>query len=85
MTAARTSSLCGVLALLVQITGAKYVLELGTFTGHSSLAMGLALPIDGKIIPSDAPGFGIQIKQDNIEPWDHSKTIYSSGHAGYAS
>ena len=35
------------LALLVQITGAKYVLELGTFTGHSSLAMGLALPIDG--------------------------------------
>ena len=41
------------LALLVQITGAKYVLELGTFTGHSSLAMGLALPIDGKLITCD--------------------------------
>ena len=46
---------------------------------------GMALPKDGKIIPSDAPGFGIEIKEDNIEPWDHSKTIYSSGHAGYAS
>ena len=45
----------------------------------------MALPIDGKIIPSDAPGFGIQIKENNIEPWDHSKTIYSSGLAGYAS
>ena len=37
------------LALLVQITGAKYVLELGTFTGTSSLAMGLALPIGSKL------------------------------------
>ncbi len=41
------------LALLVQITGAKNILELGTFTGNSSLAMGLALPIDGQIITCD--------------------------------
>ena len=41
------------LALLVQITGAKFILELGTFTGHSSLAMGLALPIDGKLVTCD--------------------------------
>jgi L-rhamnonate dehydratase len=46
---------------------------------------GMALPKDGKIIPSDAPGFGIEIKEDNIQPWDHSKTTFSSGHAGYAS
>ncbi len=41
------------LALLVQITGAKKILELGTFTGNSSLAMGLALPIDGQIVTCD--------------------------------
>ena len=41
------------LALLVQITGAKNILELGTFTGNSSLAMGLALPIDGQIVTCD--------------------------------
>ena len=41
------------LALLVQITGAKNILELGTFTGTSSLAMGLALPIDGQIVTCD--------------------------------
>ena len=41
------------LALLVQITGAKTILELGTFTGNSSLAMGLALPIDGQIVTCD--------------------------------
>ena len=41
------------LALLVQITGAKNILELGTFTGPSSFGMGLALPIDGQIVTCD--------------------------------
>ena len=41
------------LALLVQMTGAKNILELGTFTGTSSLAMGLALPFDGQIVTCD--------------------------------
>ena len=46
---------------------------------------GMALPKDGKIIPSDSPGFGIEIKEEQITPWDHSKTNFSTGHAGYAS
>ena len=46
---------------------------------------GMALPIDGKIIPSDAPGFGIEIIDDQIKPWDYSNKTFSSGHAGYAS
>ncbi len=41
------------LALLVQISGAKRVLELGTFTGASSLAMAMALPEDGKLVTCD--------------------------------
>jgi caffeoyl-CoA O-methyltransferase len=41
------------LGLLVAIAGAKRVLELGTFTGFSALAMAQALPEDGKLITCD--------------------------------
>jgi predicted O-methyltransferase YrrM len=41
------------MALLVQLMGAKKTLELGVFTGYSSLAVALALPPDGKIIACD--------------------------------
>jgi caffeoyl-CoA O-methyltransferase len=42
-----------VLALLVRLTGAKHVLELGTFTGYSSISMALALPAGGRVITCD--------------------------------
>jgi len=38
---------------LLRLTRAKYVLELGTFTGYSALAMALALPDDGQVITCD--------------------------------
>ncbi len=41
------------MALLVQLMGAKKVLEIGVFTGYSSLALALALPKEGKIIACD--------------------------------
>lgn len=41
------------MALLVQLMGAKKVLELGVFTGYSSLAIALSLPMDGKITACD--------------------------------
>jgi predicted O-methyltransferase YrrM len=41
------------LGLLVQLMGAKNILELGTFTGHSALAMAMALPEDGKLTTCD--------------------------------
>jgi predicted O-methyltransferase YrrM len=37
------------MALLVKLTGAKRILEIGTFTGYSSTVMALALPPDGRI------------------------------------
>jgi predicted O-methyltransferase YrrM len=42
-----------VLALLVELTDARRCLEIGTFTGYSSLAVALALPVDGRIVCCD--------------------------------
>ncbi|MBM4200290.1 MAG: SAM-dependent methyltransferase [Gammaproteobacteria bacterium] len=41
------------LALLVTLTGARNILEVGVFTGYSSLAMALAQPPDGRLIACD--------------------------------
>jgi predicted O-methyltransferase YrrM len=41
------------MALLVELVGAKNVLEIGTFTGYSALAMALALPEDGRLVACD--------------------------------
>jgi predicted O-methyltransferase YrrM len=41
------------MALLVRLTGARSYLEIGTFTGYSTLAVALALPPDGRILACD--------------------------------
>ena len=41
------------LALLVRMLNARQILELGVFTGYSSLCMAEALPADGRLIACD--------------------------------
>ena len=41
------------LGLLVRILDARRVVEIGTFTGYSALAMAMALPPDGRIVCCD--------------------------------
>jgi caffeoyl-CoA O-methyltransferase len=41
------------LATLVRLSGARRILELGTFTGYSSISMASALPADGRVITCD--------------------------------
>lgn len=53
-----------ILNFLVKLTKSKKILEIGTFTGVSTIAMAKALPIDGKIITIE--------KNDELE-WISSK------------
>ena len=41
------------MALLVELTGARKCLEVGTFTGYSTLSLALALPEAGQIVACD--------------------------------
>lgn len=41
------------MGLLVELIGAKRIVEVGTFTGYSSTAMALALPAEGRLIACD--------------------------------
>jgi O-methyltransferase len=41
------------LALLIRLISARRCLEIGTFTGYSTLAMALALPVDGVVLACD--------------------------------
>jgi len=41
------------MAWLVRLTGARRCLEVGVFTGYSSLAVALALPADGTLVACD--------------------------------
>ena len=46
-------SQCNFLHLIIKISNIKKILEIGTFTGLSTLSMSLAMPEDGKLIALD--------------------------------
>ena len=65
-------SQCHFLELITKITNAKKILEIGTFTGLSTLSMAISLPDDGSLIALDknietnlkAQGFFKKANQD---------------------
>jgi predicted O-methyltransferase YrrM len=49
--------------VLIRMSGARHVIEVGVFTGYSSLTMALALPDDGRILACDVNEEYTQIAQ----------------------
>lgn len=52
------------MALLVELLGARRIIEIGTFTGYSALCMAQAMPSDGQMICCDVSEEWTAIAQD---------------------
>ncbi len=63
------------LRLLVKISGARRILEIGTFTGYSALAMAEGLPERGKLITCDRDPEATQIARCFWNKSPHGKKI----------
>jgi caffeoyl-CoA O-methyltransferase len=63
------------LELLVAVTGARRVLEIGTFTGFASLSMAAALPPDGRIDTLDIEPRHAEVAQRYFDRSPHGDKI----------
>ncbi|HYZ18824.1 MAG TPA: class I SAM-dependent methyltransferase [Gaiellaceae bacterium] len=63
------------LATLVRLSGARRILELGTFTGYSSISMASALPDDGRIITCDVDPDATAIARRYMDESGHGDKI----------
>jgi caffeoyl-CoA O-methyltransferase len=63
------------LKLLVQLSGAKRVLELGTFTGYSALSMAEGMPDDGKVVTCEIEPAHAAMAQRYFDSSPHGKKI----------
>ncbi len=63
------------LMLTVKMSGAKNVLECGTFTGYSALSMAEALPEDGKVITCERDPERRKIAEEYFSKSPHGKKI----------
>jgi predicted O-methyltransferase YrrM len=84
------------MALLARLIGAKFYLEIGTFTGYSALSVAAALPEDGRAICCDvsaewtavaqrywqAAGFAARIELRLAPAVETLDALLASGHAG---
>lgn len=63
------------LKLLVQISGARQVLEIGTFTGYSALSMAEGLPEDGLVVTCEIEDAHAAMAQRYFDASPHGKKI----------
>jgi caffeoyl-CoA O-methyltransferase len=59
------------LRMLVAMTGARQILEIGTFTGYSAMAMASAMPAGGQLITLDVSDEHVAVARRHIDasPW----------------
>src|SRR2546430_11990150 len=67
------------LGVLVRSLRARRVLELGTFTGYSSISIALALPAGGRVIPCDVTEETTSIarRYSDTEATAHPTTVFT--------
>ena len=65
----------GFLATLVALSGARRILEFGTFTGYSSISMASALPSDGTVITLDVDPEATAIARRYMDESGHGDKI----------
>ncbi|OAV43356.1 O-methyltransferase [Lewinella sp. 4G2] len=63
------------LRLLVAISGAKRILEIGSFTGYASLAMAEALPADGQLIACEYDAFAAGFAERHLRASPAGKKV----------
>jgi predicted O-methyltransferase YrrM len=63
------------LQMLVRMTQARRVLELGTFTGYSALMMAEGLPDDGELITCDVDPIATEMARDFFARSPHGRKI----------
>lgn len=63
------------LRLMVQVTGAKNILEIGMFTGYSALSMAEGLPANGTITTCEINPKSIEFAKKYFEKSEHGKKI----------
>lgn len=63
------------LKLLVQLGGARRVLEIGTFTGYSALSMAAGLPDDGELVTCEIVAEHARIAQSFFDRSPHGRKI----------
>ena len=74
MTQMMSSKLSGqLLKMLVTISGAKKILELGLFSGYSALAMAEGLPEDGKLISCEIDPYAAAFARSYLDTTSHGK------------
>lgn len=63
------------LKLLVGLSGAKEILEVGTFTGYSALSLAEALPTDGRLITCEVDPGAAQMAKSYFARSPHGQKI----------
>ena len=63
------------LKMLVSLTRAKDVLEIGSFTSYASIAMAEALPVEGSLIACEYDPFTADFAQQQVDKSEHGKKI----------
>lgn len=69
-------TVAGLLAILVAAIGAKRVLEIGTFTGYTALAMAASLPDDGELVTLEADTQTAGLAQKHLDEDPHGHKIH---------